>query len=217
MPARTHGLSDAHGLSLFKSSKLSGVYVPHFIAPQDVIRVLTAAKVSFTLVGAHGLGGWTGKPRATEDVDVVVGPRQVKKAVAALTAAFPNLDADDHPAVVRLRDRDTGAVAIDVMKPNQPVIHAALKNTHTVRSGRLTYKVPSLEMALALKFAPMVSLNRAEDDKHIDDADFIRVVRHNPDIDLDRLAVLGELVYPGGGKEIVECVRRVRAGEQLIL
>jgi len=210
-------LPDVHGPSLFKSSKLSGVYVPHFIRPEDVIGILTAAKVSFTLVGAHGLGGWTGKPRATEDVDIVVVQRHVKKAVAALTAAFPNLDVDDQPAVVRLRDRQTGAVAIDVMKPNQAVIHAALKHTHTVRSGRLSYKVPSLEMALALKFAPMVSLNRADDDKHVDAADFIRVIRHNADIDLDKLATLGELVYPGGGKRIVEFVRRVRAGEQLIL
>src|SRR3954447_24267017 len=127
---------DAHGLSLFKSSKLSGLYVPHFIQPEDVIRVLVAAKVTFTLVGAHGLGGWTRKPRATEDVDVVVGPRHVKKAVAALTAAFRHLDVDDPPAGVRVRDREPGAVAIDVMKPNQPVIQAALKHTHAIRSGR---------------------------------------------------------------------------------
>ena len=191
--------------------------MPHFIRPEDVIRVLNAAKVSFTLVGAHGLGGWTGKPRATEDVDIVVVQRQVKKAVAVLTAAFPHLDVDDHPAVVRLRDRETGAVSIDVMKPNQAVVHAALKNTHTVRSGRLTYKVPSLEMALALKFAPMVSLNRADLDKGQDAVDFGRIVVANADIDLGKLAALGELVYPGGGKEIVEMVRRVRAGEQLIL
>jgi hypothetical protein len=210
-------LPDVHGLSLFKSSKLSGVYVPHFIRPEDVIRVLTAAKVSFTLVGAHGLGGWTGKPRATEDVDIVVEQRHVKKAVAALTAAFPNLDVDDQPAVARLRDRETGSVAIDVMKPNQAVIHAALKHTHTVRNGRQSYKVPSLEMALALKFAPMVSLNRSDLDKQQDAVDFGRIVASNPKLDLDQLAALGGLVYPGGGKEIVEFVRRVRAGEQLIL
>jgi hypothetical protein len=210
-------IADPHGLSLFKSSKLSGLYVPRFIRPEDVIRVLNAAKVSFTLVGAHGLGGWTGKPRATEDVDVVVGPRHVKKAVTALTKAFPNLVVDDHPAVVRLRDRETGAVSIDVMKPNQDVIRAALKNTREVRSGRLRYKVPSLEMALALKFAPMVSLNRSELDKQQDAVDFGRIVLANSNIDLDTLAKLGELVYPSGGKEIVEMVRRVRAGEPLTL
>ena len=91
------------------------------------------------------------------------------------------------------------------------------KHTREVKSGRLTYKVPSLEMALALKFAPMVSLYRADDDKHVDAADFIRVVRQNPDIDLDKLSTLGELVYPGGGKEIIGLIRRVRAGEQITL
>ena len=217
MAAPAKRLPDGHALSLFKSSKLSGLYVPHFIQPEEVIRVLNAAKISFTLVGAHGLGGWTQKPRATEDVDVVVIQRHVKKAVTALTAAFPNLDVDDKPVVVRLRDRETAAVAIDVMKPNQPVIHAALKHTREVKSGRLTYKVPSLEMALALKFAPMVSLYRADDDKHVDATDFIRVVRQNPDIDLDKLSTLGELVYPGGGKEIIGLIRRVRAGEQITL
>src|SRR5204863_529959 len=85
-------------------------------------------------------------------------------SIAALTAAFPNLDVDDKPVVVRLRDRETGAVASVVMKPNQPVIPAALKHTHAVQSGRLSYKVPSLEMAVALKFAPMVSLSRAAAD-----------------------------------------------------
>jgi hypothetical protein len=103
------------------------------------------------------------------------------------------------------------------MKPNQPIIHAALKHTQTVQSGRLTYKVPSLEMALALKFAPMDSLYRAELDKQQDAVDFGRIVLNNPDLDLEKMSALGELVYPGGGKEIVELVRRVRAGEQIIL
>jgi len=57
MAAPVKRLPDVHGLSLFKSSKLSGLYVPHFIQPEEVIRALNAAKVSFTLVGAHGLGG----------------------------------------------------------------------------------------------------------------------------------------------------------------
>jgi hypothetical protein len=41
------------------------------------------------------------------------------------------------------------------------------------------------------------------------------IVDTNPDIDLDQLAVFGQLVYNGGGVEIVEKVRQVRAGETL--
>jgi hypothetical protein len=43
------------------------------------------------------------------------------------------------------------------------------------------------------------------------------MVTINPDIDLEQLAELGELGYPGGGKEIVEMVRQVRVGETLKL
>jgi hypothetical protein len=53
--------------------------------------------------------------------------------------------------------------------------------------------------------------------KIVDSHDFIVMVRANPDLDLDKLKVLGDLVYPGGGEEILELVRRVRAGETLIL
>jgi hypothetical protein len=206
-----------HAVGLSKSSSLSEIYVANIIKPEDVIRVLNAAKISFTLVGAHGIGGWTGKPRATEDVDVVVAKRHVKKAVAALTGAFPHLDAVDLPVVVRLKDRATGAILIGVLKPLQPVICAALKQTRTVQAGRLTYHVPSLEMALALKFAPMVSLNRSDLDKLQDAVDFGRIVVNNPELDAANLATLGELVYPGGGAEVLEMVRRVRAGERLNL
>ncbi len=79
------------------------------------------------------------------------------------------------------------------------------------------YRVPSLEMALTCKFAPMISLARADARKYQDAHDFIVMVQRNSDIDLDKLAQLGNLIYPSGGKEIVEMVHKVRAGEQLIL
>jgi hypothetical protein len=91
------------------------------------------------------------------------------------------------------------------------------KNIDTVAVEKLQCKIPSLEMALAMKFAPMVSLTRADYKKYMDAADFIRIVNVNPDIDLAKLEELGDLVYPGGGKELLEKVRQVRAGEKLAL
>jgi hypothetical protein len=147
----------------------------------------------------------------------MVMARHHKKAVRVLLKAFPHLVSDDHEVVTRLRDRESREIAIDVMKTNQPLYRVAFKNTATIRSGPHEYLIPSLEMALAMKFAPMISLTRSDDKKHTDAADFIRMVRSNPDIDLKKLGELGELVYPGGGQEIVEKVRQVRAGEKLKL
>jgi hypothetical protein len=208
---------DVHARSLATSTALSEYYVADLIPPLEVIRVLNRAGVRFVLAGAHGLGGWTKAPRATEDVDVVVAARGQRKAVAALLAAFPGLSPEEHDVVTRLRERETGTVRIDVMKPVQDVYRAALKNTHAVRSGGEAYNVPSLEMALAMKFAAMISLTRSDEKKHFDAGDFIRMVKVNADIDLEQLRELGQLVYNGGGGEVVENVRKVRAGEKLSL
>lgn len=208
---------DIHAQSLATSSALSELYVPNLIPPLDVVRVLNAAKVRFMLLGAHGLAGWMGKARATEDVDVLVATRGHKKAVSALLAAFAHLQADDHEVVTRLRDPETGTVVIDVMKANQPLYRDALKHTHTVESGSQRYQIPSLELALTMKFAAMISLTRADRDKFQDTRDFMYIVDTNPNIDLEKLHALGQLVYNGGGNELVEKVRQVRAGEKLVL
>ncbi|HBI43479.1 MAG TPA: hypothetical protein DDY78_11580 [Planctomycetales bacterium] len=185
--------------------------------PQAVIRILNGENVRFMLVGAYAVAGWTRAPRATKDVDVLVATRGIRKAVRALLAAFPHLQAEDNEAVTRLRDPRTGNVVIDVMKPNQSLYREALKYAHPVQSDGQTYSIPSLELALAMKFSAMISLTREDDKKHFDAGDFIRVVRANPDIDLEKLHLLGQLVYNGGGAEIVEKVRQVRAGETLRL
>lgn len=199
------------------STTLSKWYLKNMIEPAQVIRVLNANKISFVLVGLHGLSAWMREPRGTKDVDVVVMLRQVKKAVRALVEAFPNLEPVDLEVVTRLKDRETDDVLIDVMKPVQQPTRSVFKNTMAVKVRGQAYRIPTLEMALVLKFAPKISLNRADEDKYQDAHDFIRMVKNNQDIKLEKLAELGDLVYDGGGDEITEMIRRVRAGEKLDL
>ncbi|MFO0841202.1 MAG: hypothetical protein U0797_02240 [Gemmataceae bacterium] len=208
---------DVHGSSLTTSSWLSSLYVQDQIPPLDVIAVLEAAKIKYVLVGAHGLGGWTRQPRATQDVDVIVAARQVRKAVRALQEAYPALEAKEFDVVVRLGHAETGTFLIDIIKPVEKVMRAALQNRTEARSGKRAYFVPTLEMALTLKFAPMISLTRTQAKKHFDVGDFINMIEANSNIDEAKLAELGDLVYNGGGKEIVEKVGQVRRGEKLFL
>jgi hypothetical protein len=210
-------VQDVHGSSLAISTALSGDYVENHIPALDVIRVHNEAGVRYMLVGAYGISGWTRKPRATEDVDVLVAARSHKKALKALLAAFPDLDPEDQDTVTRLRHRESGNIVIDVLKPNQPLFREALKYIHPVQSRGQHYPIPTLELALAMEFARMISLHRALEERYLDAHDFITMVKANTDIDLDQLAMLGEMVYHGGGAEIVEKVRQARAGERLLL
>src|SRR5260370_32196065 len=122
---------DVHSSSLAKSTALSEYYDPTMILPLDVIAVLNRSRISFVLVGLHGVSGWMKEPRATQDVDVIGSAKQHKKALRELLSAFPNLEADEQEVVTRLRDRTTHEVAIDVMKPND-LYRAAFQDTDTM-------------------------------------------------------------------------------------
>jgi hypothetical protein len=181
--------------------------------PTDVIAVLNAAGVRFILMGNYGISGWRGEERATQDVDVLVGQRDHRKAVRAIHAAYPELEIADSTVVTRFLDPRTQTPLIDLMKPTQPLFKVAFRQTVLVEGS---YRIPNLEFALACKFAAMVSPYRQEKKKLLDAADFMEIVDHNPTaIRLDRLRQLGERVYPGGGDEIIRLVEDASAGRRL--
>jgi hypothetical protein len=207
---------DVHAASLAESAALSANQVPGMIAPLDIVAALNQAEVNFVLVGAHGLSGWVADPRATRDVDVVVMSRHLKRATRALLEAFPHLQSVEYPAVIRFRDRTSGKIVIDALKQRE-LYREAFKHTRTVSASGQTYKIPSLEMALAMKFAAMLSPNRDDADRFQDAHDFINIVRANPEFDRKKAAALGEQVCAGGGSDLLEMVRKVQAGEKLSL
>lgn len=183
------------------------------ITPFDVSRVLDGVGVVYVLVGAHAAAGYTGAPRATIDVDVVV--RHPKKAAAELTKAFPHLTARDTPVVTRLVRAD-GVAVIDVMKANTSELwRRLLKIARPIRIGSAVVRVPPVEGMLAAKLAAMVSPHRLAAKKMFDAGDFIQIVQVNQQLDLRLLRELGELVYAGGGQEILKLVDDVRAGRPL--
>jgi hypothetical protein len=58
------------------------------IGPADVARVLEKAKLKYVLVGGHAVNGYSGRPRSTVDVGVVV--QFPKKACKPSRGRSPN-------------------------------------------------------------------------------------------------------------------------------
>jgi hypothetical protein len=183
------------------------------ITPLKVVQVLDAAQIAYVLVGAHAVNGYTGAPRATTDVDVVV--RFPKKATLVLLRAFPELTPRDTPVVTRLA-RPDGEYAIDVMKAStSPLWQKMLKIARPVRMGKISLRIPPVEGVLAAKMAAMASPHRHIAKKMIDGGDFIQIVQVSERIDSRLAKELGELVYPGGGKEILKLIADALAGRRL--
>jgi hypothetical protein len=142
--------------------------------------------------------------------------KHIKKATATLHREFPHLEVEDHEVVVRFRDPDSEEVVIDLMKPNA-LCRETFKHTCEVTSNKQTYRIPSLAMALTMKFAAMLSSKRAPEDRHQDAHDFIRLVRCNEVIDENEVTELADHVYEGAGRDLLEKIRKARVGETLVL
>jgi len=182
------------------------------IGPDDVARIMRDAGIKYVIVGAHAINGYTGRPRATVDVDVIV--QHPKKAARAIADAYPSLQMQDTPVVIRFKD-DHNEV-IDVMKPTgSPLWPRLLKDAREIKVGRNLLRVPTLEGVLAAKFSSMSSPLRRLPDRQQDAVDFIRIVEANKQIDLSVLQELGDLVFADGGKDVLKLVVDARAGRKL--
>jgi hypothetical protein len=183
------------------------------VTAEQVIKLLHEAGINCVLMGAHGLGSYRFMPRSTQDVDVLVPKRGLRKAVRVLHEAFPELTVKDTPVVTRFIDPATEMPVLDVMKPTQRVFRMVFR--YSVKVGD-THRIPDLEMALVSKFAAITSPIRDRLRKMQDATDFAEIAVRNKDaIDLDKLQRLAELVYAGGSEEIKGLIDNIAAGRPL--
>src|SRR5208283_3926283 len=110
-----------------------------------------------------GIGGWTGRPRATQDVDILVkGGRNHVRAVKAIKALYPELEVREFAGVTGFFPPGQRASVIDVTYPHRADIAETLATaiwTEDKKQG-LRYRIPSLEAALANKYGAMLTPTR---------------------------------------------------------
>lgn len=225
MKARCRPL--AHSAAIRECAYLSEEYRHRFRAQakimvklDDVLRVLSKKKIPFVLTGAYGISGWTGRPRSTHDVDILVrSGRNHARAVKALTELYPGLEVRRFPALTAFFVPGETESVIDISIPHRLDNAATLETAIWVTERGQRYRIPTLEAALANKYGAMLALGRDAGKRTIDAADFYFMVRHSMDagrqpVDLAKLAELGELVWPGGGGiELVRLVTDAQAGK----
>lgn len=177
------------------------------VTPERVIAALHQAGINCVLMGTHGINGYRDEARASEDVDVLVTKRDVRKAVRILDETFPYLEIIENAVVARFVNPVTQKVVIDVMKPTSRAIQLVFR--HTVPIGE-THRIPDLEMALVAKFVAMISPNRKRRKKLLDAADFNSIVDANrKTIDLKKLEGLADKAHPNGGAEILRMIEDI--------
>src|SRR5262249_32050565 len=160
--------------------------------PRAVIASLNGVGIRPVLTGMYGFGGWRSQPRATQDVDVLVRKKDLRKAVRAVLEAFPALRVQETPPATHLIDPALEDVVIDIIKPRRQL---AFVFRYTIPIGD-THDIPDLETALVSKFAVMVAANRDRIAKVQDIVDFMEMVLQNRNrINLAKLERLADKVH----------------------
>jgi hypothetical protein len=227
---RNLGHDDAAQESFFLQKQFrslwSGRMVPSPVDVNQILRTLTGKKIPFVLTGAHAIGGWTGRPRDTHDVDILVkAGRNHARAVKALRELYPELEVRNFPGLVAFFLPGETDSVVDVVFPHRGDLAETLAQALWIENKKegLRYRIPSLETALANKYGAMLNPDRSPGKRLMDAADFTFMVSHSSDpgqnaIDLEKLKTVGELVWPGGGgEEILRLVAQIRQGGTLDL
>lgn len=180
------------------------------VRAEDVVDALNKAKVSFVLTGAIAIGGYTGEPRATKDVDIIVRPKDREKATKALAARFPNLAFEPGEALTSFYDPKTFAIWIDLVHTDRADFLANFKNRVKVES----YFIPTRKMFFIQKFMGMNNPNRPAEKRAFDFGDFIRMARVMHDkgegLNLQEMQLMCHEIPFGDrdlGREVFEAVR----------
>jgi hypothetical protein len=222
IPSREHiPLEKRMADSIALSSKLSKLPIIGREEVEDVVRmvpseinpILQAAGIEFVLAGAHGVSTWLAQPRATQDVDYIIREREARKAAEAILKKYPTMELEKHADVWRFKRGDE--YVIDLILTRAALFKRVFTEFIESGSARQKFRVPKLEAALAMKFASMVGHYRRLTRAKQDAVDFMSMVEANSVIDVVLLRELGELVYSGGGDEVLGYVKDVRAGRNL--
>jgi hypothetical protein len=185
-----------------------------------ILEALTAKKIPFVLTGAHGISSWTGRPRATQDIDILVkSGRNYARAVRIIRDLYPQLEDRRFAGLTAFFVPGEKQSVIEVIYPHRPDNAETLRTAVWVEERDQKYRIPSLEAALANKYGAMLTPTRDAGKRGQDGVDFYNMVKHSLDegrqpIDRATLEALGEMVWPGGGgKEILRLVEEVKAGK----
>jgi hypothetical protein len=172
-----------------------------------VVAAIERAGSRWALVGAHAVNTYV-RPRATDDIDLVVEGRKLRAIQREIAAELGEQRVDDIGAAVRLLD-----LGVDLIRSDNHVLFRAALDTASDREGA---RVPPAELLVALKFLSATSPWRSAAQRGQDTVDLIAIYQALGD-DLDRAAAerYASQVYEGAAAELREVLDRVDRGEKV--
>jgi hypothetical protein len=178
--------------------------------PVGVGRILMDANIPSVMIGGLVVGCHTGRPRATQDLDVIVDSKNLTAAVMKkLGAAVGSKRLEKHPSFISfikktiVGDREV----LDLITSKAGSYGLAFENTIQFTIDGVEFHIPSVEMMIVLKYTAAVNPVRQKAKQAQDWADIYAMLDANPGFGTYNTGYLADLVVPGWGEDLLNKIR----------
>lgn len=197
---------------LMDSAKMAGA------DPIAVGRVFADSGIKSVLIGGLVVGCHTGRPRLTQDLDVIVDVGELSNSVIAkLGKAVGSKKVEKHPSFIsflkgsRVGDREV----LDVITSKAGSYRLVFDNYLALKVGDYELKIPTAEMLVVLKYTAAVNPVRSKAKQAQDWADILAILDANERISTYTISYLADEVVPGWGDDLKIKISQHRNGNAI--
>ena len=175
-----------------------------------VSRILTESGIRSVMIGGLVVGCHSGRPRATQDIDVIVDavtlPSDVLKKLGLLVGSKK---LERHPSFISfikktiLGDREV----LDIITSKAGSYGMVFENCLKLQIAGIEIQIPSAEMMVVLKYTAAVNPVRQKAKQAQDWADIFAILDANSKISVYTVAYLADLVVPGWGEDLANKIK----------
>jgi hypothetical protein len=169
----------------------------------DIIAALSA-KNTVVVIGGVVVGCHTGRPRATQDIDVIVDQVPTKAVMKKIGALVGAQKIESHPSFLSfiaasvVGEREV----LDVITSKSGSYGLALRHTIDFTIGTTSISIPTPEMMIILKYTAAVNPIRPKAKQMQDWADLLAIFAANPGMSVSYLEKMADSIVPGYGQDL---------------
>ena len=181
--------------------------------PLGVASVLQRHKINAVFIGGLTVGCLSGRPRATQGIDLIADEaRFSKKVLQELGDVVDSKKVEPHPSLLSfIRRGPTGEhEVLDIITSQAGSYRLVFANVQTLQIGKIAISIPTAEMMVVLKYTAAVNPVRPKAKIMQDWADLLTVVEANPGIKMPLIRHLADEVVPGFGDDLAAKIKAHR-------
>lgn len=178
-----------------------------------VSEILTQSGIRSVMIGGLVVGCHSGRPRATQDIDVIVDVLEIPKTVInKLGSLVGSKKLEKHPSFISfmkktaLGDREV----LDIITSKAGSYGLVFDNCVKLNIFGNDVYIPSAEMMVVLKYTAAVNPIRQKAKQAQDWADIYAILDANSKISVYTVSFLADIVVPGWGEDLVNKIKSHR-------